>query len=257
MLTQTATLTEREPQQRLRLGDTNGENRLLIKGQVPLLGDLRPELLAFRDPHGWRLGANLTQAFGQQVTGFLEYTGGRRKPLLRRTLEDGVADGDLPPSALSAMPDAPKRWLNDLAVGGTWTGANRLSLSAEFNFHQGGFTPDDWQRWFALGTSGADGTRLAWYLRGAANARLDPLFRRNLFLRAQWDQAGHRDLSLSAFVNRNLDDDSQLGQIALEFRATPATRLRAMALFTRGRSDSQFGSDPARRAVLLGLVHYL
>ncbi len=255
-LTQTSSLVEHEPQQRLRLGDTNGENRLLLKGQLPLFGDLRPELLAFRDRHGWRVGVNLTQAFGQQVTGFLEYAGGRRKPLLRRTLENGVTDGDLPPATLSALPDVPERWLNDLAVGGTWTGSNRLSLSAEFAYHQGGLTREDWQRWFSLGTSGADGTRLAWYLRGAANARLDPLFRRNIFLRAQWDQVGHRDLSFSAFVNRNLDDDSQLVQIALELRATPATRLRAMSLFTRGRADSQFGSDPARRAVLLSVLHY-
>jgi hypothetical protein len=256
-LTQAAGLAEDEPKERLRLGDTNGQNRLLVKGQLAQIHSLQPELLAFKDDTGWRVGANLTGAFGQQVTGFIEYAGGRRLPLLRRLLEDGVHSGDLPASALAALPGAEKRWLNDLAIGATWTGSNLLSLTAEFDLQQGGLSRDDWQHWFGLGTAGADGASLAWYLRGAANAQLEPLLRRNLFLRAQWDQAGLRDLSFNAFVNRNLDDQSQLGQIAVEYRATPSSRLRATVVFTHGRSDSQYGSDPARYAVLLGFVHYL
>ncbi len=256
-LTQSASLIASEPRTRLRLGDTNGEYRLLVKGQLPLSRTVRPELLAFRDRHGWRLGSNLTQAFGQQVTAFVEYSGGKRKPVLRRNLEDGVADGDLPASALVAVPDTDARWLNDLAVGATWTGEHRLSLSAEFELHQGGFTRNDWRRWSAFGSASADGARLAWYLRSAANARLDPLFRRQLFLRMQWDQAGHRDLSVNAFVNHNLDDQSQLGQLALEYRVSQAGRLRALWLFTHGRGTSHYGSDPARHALVIGYVYYL
>jgi hypothetical protein len=257
-LSQPASLLEPEPQRRLRLGDTNGETRLLLKGQWQLGASFSPELLAFRDAAGWRLGANLTQALGQQATWYVEYSGGRRKPLFQRALEDGVALGDLPAAALdAAQPPAGERWQNELAVGGTWTGANRLSLTLEFDYHQAGFNEADWQRWFALGTSGNDGAALAWYVRSHAGARQEPLFRRNLFVRAQWDQAGHRDLSLNAFVNRNLDDHSSLGQVALEWRLSQAGRLRAMALFTRGDRRSQYGSDPARHAVLAGYVHYL
>jgi hypothetical protein len=256
-LAQPASLVQAEPQERLRLGDTNGQTRLLVKGQVRLGDTLRPELLAFKDADGWRVGANLTQAFGRQVIGYLEYSGGRRLPLLRRALEDGVALGDLPAAALGALPPATRRWQSDLAAGATWTGENRLSLTLEFDYHQAGLDASDWQRWQALGSSGSEGAQLAWYLRGHANAEQEPLYRRNLFVRAQWDQAGHRDLTFSAFMNRNLDDGSSLGQAALEWRLDSSSRVRAMALFTRGDLGSQYGSDPARRAFLVGYVRYL
>ena len=240
-LAQPAGLLRAEPRERLRLADTNGQTRLLLKGQVRLGDTLRPELLAFKDADGWRLGANLTQALGQQVIAYAEYSGGRCLPLLQRALADGVAVGDLPPAALAALPPATRQWQNDLAAGATWTGENRLSLTLEFDFHQAGLGSAEWQQWQALGRSGSEGAALAWYLRGHANAEQEPLYRRNLFMRAQWDQAGHRDLTLSAFVNRNLDDGSSLGQAALEWRLGAAARLRVMGLVTRGGGGSQYG----------------
>lgn len=256
-LAQPASFSDAESDERLRLGDTNGETRLLLKGQPGLWPAFRPELLAFKDAAGWRWGANLAQALGQQTTWFVEYSGGRRQSLWQRALEDGVAVGDLPASALAASDrQGSEHWQHDLAAGWTWTGENRLSLTAEFDYHQAGFSRSDWQRWVALRSAGSGASSLAWYLRGYSNAQQEPLFRRNLFLRAQWDQAGSRDLTLNAFVNRNLDDDSSLVQVGLEYRMSPSSRLRAMALFTTGRADSQYGSDPARNAFLLGYVHY-
>lgn len=257
-LAQAGRYSQPEPQERLRLSDTNGEDRLLVKGQLTLAPDVSPELLAFKDPNGWRWGVNLTQAQGQQSTWFVEYAGGRSHSLWQRALQSGVALGDLPPSALAASrPEAREQWQSDLAIGWTWTGENRLSLTAEFDYHQAGFNDADWQRWQALGALGGTGSQLAWYLRGYGNAQQEPLYRRNLFLRAQWEQAGHRDLSVNAFVNRNLDDRSSLFQVALEYRLNQSNRLRAMALFTTGRANSLYGSDPARHAVLLSYVHYL
>jgi hypothetical protein len=257
-LAQPANFGESEPGERLRLGDTNGETRLLLKGQPGLWPSFSPELLAFKDAAGWRWGANLAQASGRQTTWFVEYSGGRRKSLWQRALEDGMAVGDLPASALAASdPQAGEQWQHDLAAGWTWTGENRLGLTAEFDYHSAGFNRSDWQRWVALGSAGGGAGSLAWYLRGYANAQQEPLFRRNLFLRAQWDQAGSRDLTLNAFINRNLDDDSSLAQAGLEYRMGPSSRLRAMALFTTGHADTQYGSDPAHNAFLLGCVHYL
>lgn len=257
-LTDPSSLIDPPPQEHLRLGDTNGETRLLIKGVVPLNDSISPELLAFKDAIGWRFGVNVTQAFGRQTIGFAEYSGGRRKPLFQRALEGGVTRGDLPPSALGVAPAVDAHWQNDLALGGTWTSTNRLSLTVEFDYHQAGFSDTDWERWFALGASGSDGALLAQYVRGYAAASLEPLFRRGLFLRAQWDQAaGYRDLTLNGLVSHSLDDGSSLGQVGMEYRLSEANRIRALALFTTGAGNSLYGSDPARYAILLGYVHYL
>lgn len=257
-LSRPASLIQSEPQVRLRLGDTNNETRLLIKGQFRLTDSINPELLAFKDSAGWRLGANVTQAVGRQTILFAEYSSGRGKPVLQRALEGGIALGDLPDSVLGAMaPPSEKRWQNSLATGWTWTSANRLSITVEFDYNQAGLSRADWQWWFATGAASTGGAQLAWYLRSYAGAQQDPLFQRNLFLRAQWDQIGHPDLYLNAFVNRDLDDNSSLAQASLEYRVSQAVRLRAMVLLTTGRSDSQYGSDPARRTVLLSYSRYL
>lgn len=256
-LSEPASLLGREPIGRLRLADTNGEDRLLLKMQFDAGPALQPELLAFKDAGGWRYGLNLTHAFGNRVTGFLEHSIGRRRDVLYRSLEQGVAAGDLPPQALQALPDPGRRWLNDLAIGATWTGDNRLSVTAEFDYQQGGPSRAGLDQWAALGRSTPEGALLAWYLRGAAADRLDPMFRRNLFLRLQWDPVGWRDVSLSGFVARNLDDHSDLGQVAIEYRWTQNDRFRLMGLFTRGSRSSQNGSDPVRLAVLLGYQHFL
>lgn len=256
-LAQPASLNDAGPDERLRLGDTNGQTRLLLKVQPGLWPGFNPDLLAFKDADGWRWGASLAQTLGRQTTWFVEVSGGRRKSLWQRALEDGVALGDLPAAALAAAdPQGGEQWQHDVAAGWTWTGENRLSLTAEFDYHSAGFSRADWQRWVALGSAGPGTGSLAWYLRGYAGALQEPLFRRNLFLRAQWDPAGARDLTLNAFINRNLDDHSSLFQAGLEYRVSASTRLRALALLTSGRADTQYGSDPARNAFLLGCVHY-
>jgi hypothetical protein len=253
-----ASLVRSEPPPGLRLGDTNHADRVLVKGQLGPAIPFRPELLAFRDDAGWRAGVNLTQAVGRQTTLFLEYAGGRRQSILRQALEDGVALHDLPAAARTslAVPDG-KRWQDQLAAGWTWTSSGNISFTTEFDYNRAGFGADDWQRWRAVGTSGSTGARLAWYLRGYAATEQEPLFRRNLFLRMQWDRAGSRDLYVTAFLNRNLDDGSSMGQVSLEYRLSQAARVRAMLLLTGGSATSQNGSDPARRTVLLSYTRYL
>ncbi|MGJ7510345.1 hypothetical protein [Variovorax sp. GT1P44] len=246
------------PTERLRLADTNGEQRVLLKAafDAPSLGS--PEVLAFKDAQGWRLGTNLAQGIGQQTTMFVEYSGGQGYSLMQQALRSGVALGDLPPYALAMGQARPgKSWQNDAAIGATWTGSSGLSLSAQLNYHQAGFDSAEWQRWLATGSSGPQGAALAWYVRSYANAMQEPLSQRSVFLRAQWDQVGFRDLYFSTFLNRSLDDRSWLFQMALEYRLSPAARLRATLVTTGGAPDSVFGSDPVRRAFLVGFTYFL
>lgn len=246
------------PTQRLRLADTNGERRVLLKAALdaPSLGS--PEVLAFRDTQGWHVGTNLTRGYGQQTTMFFEYSGGQGYSLMQQALRSGVAIGDLPPQALAMGQARPgKSWQNDAAIGATWTGSSGLSLSAQLNYHQAGFDSAEWQRWLATGSSGPAGAALAWYVRSYANAMQEPLSQRSVFLRAQWDQVGFRDLYFSAFINRSLDDQSWLFQMALEYRLSPAARLRGTLVTTGGGADSLYGSDPVRRALLLGFTYFL
>ncbi|MDM0077528.1 hypothetical protein QTH90_24190 [Variovorax sp. J2P1-59] len=251
-------LADEQPTERLRLADTNGEDRLLLKAAFDKPSLWSPELLAFKDSQGWRFGTNLTQGIGQQTTLFVEYSGGRSPSLMQQALRSGVALGDLPPSALAMGRARPgESWQHDVAIGTTWTGSSRLSLSAQLNYHQAGFDSAEWQRWLAAGASGPQGAGLAWYVRSYANAMQEPLSQRSLFLRAQWDQLGFRDLNASAFLNRSLDDQSWLFQMALEYRLSPASRLRGMFLATGGDADSLYGSDPVRRAFLLSFTHFL
>jgi hypothetical protein len=246
------------PTERLRLADTNGEQRMLLKAAFDAPSLWSPEVLAFKDSQGWRFGTNLTQSIGQQTTMFLEYSGGRGPSLMQQALRSGVALGDLPPRALTMGQARPgESWQNDAAIGTTWTGSSGLSLSAQLNYHQAGFDSAEWQRWLSAGSSGPEGSALAWYVRRHANVMQEPLSRRSVFLRAQWDQVGFRDLYFSAFLSRSLDDQSWLLQMALEYRLSPAARLRGTLVATGGSADSVYGSDPVRRAILLSLSYFL
>lgn len=257
-LTRPEALAFKPPTERLRLADTNSEQRVLFKAAFDAPSFWSPEVLAFRDSRGWRLGSNLTQNLGRNTTMFLEYSGGRGASLMRQALRSGAALGDLPARALSSAQVRPgDSWQNDAAIGATWAGSSGLSFSGQFNYHEAGLDSAEWQRWLAMGSSSKDGAALAWYVRNYAQAMQEPLSQRSVFLRAQWDQLGFRDLYFSAFVNRSLDDQSWVFQTALEYRLTPATRLRGMWVATGGSADSLYGTDPVRRALLLSITHFL
>ncbi len=256
-LAQADSYSQDASQRELRLGDTNGSFRGLLKGSLTLSDDLKPEVLLYHDEYGWQLGANLTRSVGAQSVVYLELAGGRRFSLFDQALRDGVALGDLPPSVPGVRTDAAqRRWQQDAAVGWTWTSQAGPTISLEFDYHQAAFSRQDWQNWQDIGSAGLEGAALAWYVRSYAAQRQEPLARRALFLRAQWDHAGHRDLYLNAFVNHNLDDDSWLVQASAEYWINAGNRLRALALATSGGARSQNGSDPARRALLIGFSHY-
>lgn len=240
----------------LRVAQTNDQTRWLLRDVLRLGDDFSPELVVFKRPGEWRLGASVTRSIDNSSTVYAEWSAGRDHALFDQAIADGVANGDLPAAALAAAPGDGRRLRHDFATGWAWSNDRRMSLTLEYDLHQSGFSGADWDRWFDLGRSGPQGAQLAWYVRGYANFNQDPLARQSLFVRAQWDQAGLRDLYLSGFVNLNLEDGSRLAQLGAEYRAGSANRFRVAGVVLSGRARSEFGSAQNRFDLVAACTHY-
>jgi hypothetical protein len=246
----------------LQLHRTNAANRFLLKGNADLDSDFSPELLLYRDDKATRIGANITRSLDNQSTLYAEWSGGRQKGLFQEAIEFGVQGGDLPGTASAiSIGDTNKTFKNDLAIGWTRTNEYKVTVNVELDYHQAGFSEEDWRRWFSLGKTppfqSAAVRSALYYARDYASLRQEPLNRRNLFLRLQWDSAFVRDLTLAGLMNINPDDRSFFAQASFDYRLSDAHRIRLLIAQNRGPPNSQYGSVLTYRSVLIAYSYYL
>ena len=253
-----------------RLDATNAAYRVL--GTVGLdLGNLSPQLLGYyeRNPqlpgsserNRARLGGNLSRTFGDAVVAYAEWAGGWEANLIARSFAYGQATEGLaarPPLLLPTDPSAARR--SDAAAGASWTIARTLTFNLEYHFHQGGFTRQDWQNWFDLGTFPVDSSIVAaqhWYVRGYANDQQEPVSRHQLFVRASWPRAWGSQLELGGFAFVELYHGSTLAQLTASYYLSHRFTLAAYAAVNAGPARSERGSLPQWGSVVLQIVAYL
>ena len=242
------------------LGATNGATRVL--GTVSFDAfDLSPQLLAYFEDGRSKVGVNLTRPIGDAVVVYAEWAGGPEKNLIARAFELGRQTGTLPDGAPLLPPtSAATAFRNDVAGGFSWSIASKVTLNAEYHFHQAGLSADDWKNWFDLGGGpGASGalTGELWYLRAYANDQQEPLTQHQAFVRASWPRAFVPELELTAFAFVDLVDGSVLSQVSaneyLSNRWTASVYLSS----NLGPARSERGSFPQRVSSIFQLTLYL
>ncbi|WP_156374540.1 hypothetical protein [Pseudorhodoferax sp. Leaf274] len=250
---------DNQPSAGLAASRTNASHRLLLRAVRDLGADFSPEFLLFKESgRAPRIGASITRSIGQQATWYAEWAAGKRERPIDAAIRYGVATGDLPESGLRLLSGAGRRMAQELVVGGSWASTGNFSVNLEFLFNQNGLSRREWKELFHSRIAGQSApSGLIWYARDHASLFQEPLARRSVFVRAQWDNIWSRGLSLVALGNINADDRSALYQLSLDYRLDATQRIRATWQTNAGRSDSQYGSVRMRQAFTLTYVAYL
>ena len=210
------------------LGATNQQDRWLIalSQKLPggILGEITPQWLlhggAQQSP---QLGFNLTTLLNDATVGYLEYSGGRSRSMLSQ--------------ALQGKDDSAFR--NRLATGLTYTTANKLSVTLEYEYNGSAL---DEQGWNALRNGIKQGAALAYlqYRQWQQNQQ-ELATRQEMFLYASWPDAPLQHLDLSAMHKRNLADHSSLSWLEARYHLKQAD-LALQWQHNSGAPDSAYGA---------------
>jgi hypothetical protein len=242
------------------LGLTNAETRLLLKGSVDVASNFSPEFVLFRGGSETHIGFNIAENVSPRIVTYLEWSGGRQGNLVTEALRFGRETGTLPANAPSVLPEDPhESFINQLAVGASYTTQTRLTLNLEFHFNQAGFTASDWNCWFAVGEAGHNTPTIPaelWYIREYALDQQQPVTRHSLFLRADWVDAFVPRLELVGFIDTDLHDGSSLVQVSADYYLSDRWTIGALVLGTLGGRRSDFGSLPQAASLLLSVKRY-
>lgn len=238
------------------LDRTNAHTRFLIKTSFHLLDDVNPELLVYDEAGQSRLGANVTKGIGEATIVYAEWSGGRRASLVEEAFRDGFDNGILPSTPPIPVSTA-RTFANDLAIGTSYATKIGINIDLEYDYHQAGFSSADWRNWFDGGSSTDPALPgELWYLRGYAGDQQEPMARHSLFLRADWQNAFVRDLTLASFVDTDLRDGSGLAQFTADYYFSPTWTVGGLVDIDYGRPHSDFGSLPGQANLLIKLSHY-
>lgn len=242
------------------LDRTNAADRILVKASLKLGDDLSPEVLAYSEDGRVRLGLNLTRSVGRRTVIYGEWAGGREGDLISEALAYGRLTGAIPLAAAPVLPsDGGSRFRSDLSLGASYTTASKIVLNLEYHYHEAGFSPDDWGRWFARGEAERANPGVAaqlWYIRSYAADRQEPLSRHTAFLRVDRQDALVRNLELSGFVSADLQDGSGAAQAAADYFLSDRVTIGGLIFGTFGARHSDFGSTPAPISALIKLARF-
>ena len=207
------------------LGATNGDNRWLISGSQRLWDKFSPQCLVYGVEHASpQLGCNLTALLSDATVAYLEWSGGRSPSLLSQ--------------ALGGPDDSAYR--NQLGTGLTYTAANKLSVTLEYEYNGAGLDVDAWN---AL----SHGPPAAFRAFGEFVIQAqEPPTKQALFLYAHWQDAMVLRLDLSAM--QRYDVATKSGQTWLEARYHwDRVDLALQWQINSGAPGSVYGSLPVRQ----------
>ena len=235
---------------------TNATDRLLATVHADI-GPIAPDFLLFRENNRTRLGASLTAPIGQQIVAYAEWSGGPEQRLAAAAITYGIRTGSIPagtpilPATSTSTP-----FSHDLAIGFAWTGESKITINAEYLFHQAGFTRTDWRHWFSLGHGSPLLASLMWYERAFAADQQTPVARQQLFLRATWPDAIARDIDLTALTFVSLDDGSGLAQLSATWNIDRQWSAAAILASTFGPPRTAYGSLKSTASATAQVTRY-
>ena len=215
------------------IGSTNNRDRWLLAASHKLSDNFNPQWLLYGEENrSPQFGFNLAALANDATVAYVEWSGGRSRSLLTQVL-----GGD----------DTAFR--NRLSTGLTWTAANKLSVTLEYQYNGAGLREADWT---ALPRTAP--AAYGQYRRVLQNLQEMPT-RQAAFLYASWQDALISHLDLNAMLRLNVADDSRLSWIEARYH----WGRREVALQWQrndGSAVSEFGAAPQRRIVQVLLRNF-
>ena len=214
------------------LGQTNTEDRVLVKVSLNLADTFNPELLYFH------AGSDL----------------------IADVFRFGRTTGSLPASATTLLPNnSDASFMNDVSVGVSYATENRMTLNVEYHLHQAGLSSEDWSHWFNTSAQrgSTPGVNAAlWYLRSYAQDQQEPTARHAAFIRLDWQDAFVTNLELTALATVNLQDASSFLQATADYHVSRMWTVAGLVGGTLGGRRSEYGSLPGLASALLRVSRY-
>ncbi len=242
-----------------RFDRTNGDNRALVTFAYDV-EEFSPQALIFRDGSRTIFGFNASHGIGRSIIAYTEWAGGRQPNLITQALQFGRETGTFPNGTRSLIPtDTGERFRNDLAAGLSWSSEYKITVNAEYHYHQAGLSRREWRDWFDTGGAQRDNpsvTNQLWFIRGFAADQQQLLTRHRAFLRAVWTDAFVPQLELAAFALVNLYDGSSLVQASATYFISDRWTVAGYLSGNIGEPKSERGCAPQAASAILQLVRY-
>ena len=164
-------------------GATNFRDRWLLAASYALSKQLNPQFLIHGEAgQSPQIGLNLTTLVNDATVAYVEYSGGRSSSLL----------------AQAQMPAPASAFRSRLAAGATYTTANNLSLTIEYEYNGAGL---DRAAWDAL-RSGSPAVYAQYRILAAELQELPT--KQRVFAYARWQDAMINHLDFAAFAYYDL-----------------------------------------------------
>lgn len=171
-----------------------------------------------------QFGFNLSLLANDASVAYLEWSGGRSAAQLAQALQ---------------QPEA-RAWRNRLAAGLTYTSADKLSLTLEYEYNGAGLDRAGWDT-LRRGAP-ADYRQYRTWLQTSQ----DLPTRQALFCSGTWQDALYKHLDLSAMLRFNATDHSRLSWLETRYHWNRAD-LALQWQTNSGRAGSEYGAAPQRR----------
>jgi hypothetical protein len=245
-----------EPSLNPGFGRTNDHDRILVTASHDFGDDWAPQLLAYHEDTATKVGANLTHAITGSIIAYAEWAGGNQSSLIDTALQYGRATGAIPVNTPMPISDSGKSFMNDVAVGASWSPTAKTMFNLEYLYHQAGFTKEDWNHWFNTGTSFPSAAPALWYIRLYGLDQQEPISQHQIFVRASWSDAFFEHLQLSAFAFVDLFDGSTNGQLSASYNLTDVWTVGGLVGASLGAPRSDYGSVPEAVSGIVQIVRY-
>lgn len=207
-------------------GATNNRNRWLLAAGQQLSGGINPQWLIYGEDHrAAQFGFNLTTLVNDATVAHVEWSGGRSRSLLAQ--------------ALNSADDSAFR--NRVATGMTYTSANKLSLTFEYEYSGAGLDPSNWDA-LRRGSRAVYGRYRAWQ-----QDVQDLPTKQALFFYAARQDALLNHLDVSAMLRFNVADRSRLSWLEARYH-WDRVDLALQWQVTSGDAGSEYGASTQQRA---------
>jgi len=240
-----------------KFDQTNDADRFLFAYSFKL-EEFSPQVLITHESGRTRLGLNLSHPVGDSIIAYLSWAGGAAPGVTADAIAFGKRTGTLPSFAPLLPPASTSRiFRNEISAGASWTSEYNVTVMAEYNFNQAGFSKDDWRNWFAIGADPVLAPEM-WYIRGYASDRQLPMSRHQAFADISWSEPFDiENFSLSGFALGNLSDGSTMCQVGLNYDISDTWSLGAYLTGSTGGKRSEWGSMSNAASAIVSLVRYL
>ena len=242
----------------LNLHKSNDRTRTLIKLTHEISEGFSPELIYYNESGNHNIGLNFSKVLNKKMFAYMEWNIGKRRQLIDEAFLDARESHQLIPEISQKFDtDNGEKYLQQLAVGASYTSASNVTTKLEYHYNEAGLSSSEAQTWFDLGLNTKNpavvGQLLS--LRGLAQSKGEMLGQHRLFLYSTWQDVGMDDLDLTGLVMGDLNDSSHLLQVKMAYSPNKSTEVSLQAAKFNGDNDSFYGSLNQDNSVTAGFKY--